>query len=139
MLEFVAFTLEVGLVPQSAAELFREWGRGQVMARSPDPGEFPPNAVRLIARKAHGGGGGRHGVGWEDSGAVAEAFKQAVVRPAGVQVCRTRPRPRRDRGIRGVPWRDQRIPQVKPRRPGAASVGAPPPFPPNTPKSDCGR
>ena len=53
ILEFVASGVGVGLVPASAVELFRG-SRGRLTTRPLDPAEFPPDAVRLIARKAHG-------------------------------------------------------------------------------------
>ena len=54
ILEFVESGLGVGLVPQSAVEMFRERSRCKLTTRPLDPAEFPPDAVRLIARKAHG-------------------------------------------------------------------------------------
>ncbi len=54
ILEFVESGLGVGLVPQSAVEMFRERSRCKLTTRPLDPTEFPPDAVRLIARKAHG-------------------------------------------------------------------------------------
>lgn len=54
ILGFVESGLGVGLVPQSAVEVFRERSRSKVTACPLDAAEFPPDAVRLIARKAHG-------------------------------------------------------------------------------------
>src|SRR5262249_38649526 len=54
ILGFVESGLGVGLVPQSAVEMFRERSRCKLTTRPLDPAEFPPDAVRLIARKAHG-------------------------------------------------------------------------------------
>lgn len=54
ILEFAESGLGIGLVPQSAVELFRQRSRCRLTIRPLDPGEFPPDAVRLIARKAHG-------------------------------------------------------------------------------------
>ncbi len=54
ILEFVESGLGVGFVPQSAVELFRGRTRCKLTMRPLDPAEFPPDAVRLIARKAHG-------------------------------------------------------------------------------------
>lgn len=54
ILEFTASGLGVGLVPHSAVELCRERGCNRLTTRPLDPSEFPPDAVRLVARKAHG-------------------------------------------------------------------------------------
>jgi LysR family positive regulator for ilvC len=54
ILEFVEAGLGVGLVPRSAVELFQERSRRKLAVRPLDRAEFPPDAVRLIARKAHG-------------------------------------------------------------------------------------
>jgi DNA-binding transcriptional LysR family regulator len=54
ILDFVEEGLGVGLVPRSAVELFKERRRCKLTVRALDPAEFPPDAVRLIARKAHG-------------------------------------------------------------------------------------
>jgi DNA-binding transcriptional LysR family regulator len=54
ILEFVEAGQGVGLVPQSAIAVFKERRRSQLTVRPLDPTEFPPDAVRLIARKAHG-------------------------------------------------------------------------------------
>jgi DNA-binding transcriptional LysR family regulator len=54
ILEFVESGLGVGLVPQSAVELFQERSRRKLSVRPLDQADFPPDAVRLIARKAHG-------------------------------------------------------------------------------------
>jgi DNA-binding transcriptional LysR family regulator len=54
ILEFVESGLGVGLVPQSALETFHRRRHSKLTTRPLDPAEFPPDAVRLIARKAHG-------------------------------------------------------------------------------------
>ena len=54
ILEFVESGLGVGFVPQSSVEMFRERRRCKLTTRPLNPTEFPPDAVRLIARKAHG-------------------------------------------------------------------------------------
>jgi DNA-binding transcriptional LysR family regulator len=54
ILQFIEAGLGVGLVPHSAVEVFRRQSRCKLTVRSLDPAEFPPDAVRLIARKAHG-------------------------------------------------------------------------------------
>jgi len=54
ILEFVEAGLGVGLVPRSAVEVFQERSRRKLSMRLLDPGQFPPDAVRLVARKAHG-------------------------------------------------------------------------------------
>jgi DNA-binding transcriptional LysR family regulator len=54
ILVFVASGLGVGLVPQSAVEVFQERSHRKLSVRPLDPAEFPPDAMRLIARKAHG-------------------------------------------------------------------------------------
>jgi LysR family positive regulator for ilvC len=54
ILEFVESGLGVGLVPESAVQMFQERRRSKLTTRPLNPAEFPPDAVRLIARKAHG-------------------------------------------------------------------------------------
>jgi LysR family positive regulator for ilvC len=54
ILEFVASGIGIGLVPYSSVELCRQRGASRLTTRPLDPAEFPPDAVRLIARKAHG-------------------------------------------------------------------------------------
>jgi LysR family positive regulator for ilvC len=54
ILEFVASGLGVGLVPESAVELFCQRSRSKLTTRPLDSADFPADAVRLIARKAHG-------------------------------------------------------------------------------------
>jgi DNA-binding transcriptional LysR family regulator len=54
ILEFVASGLGVGLVPHRAVMVFQERSHRKLSVRPLDPAEFPPDAVRLIARKAHG-------------------------------------------------------------------------------------
>ena len=54
ILEFVESGFGVGLVPRSAVALFQERSRRKLTMRPLDAAEFPPDAVRLIARKAHG-------------------------------------------------------------------------------------
>jgi DNA-binding transcriptional LysR family regulator len=54
ILEFVSAGLGVGLVPASAAAAHQERGKSRLVTRPLDASEFPPDGVRLIARKAHG-------------------------------------------------------------------------------------
>jgi len=54
ILEFVESGLGIGFVPQSAVEVFQQRTHRKLSIRPLDPSEFPPDAVRLIARKAHG-------------------------------------------------------------------------------------
>jgi LysR family positive regulator for ilvC len=54
ILEFAESGIGVGLATQSAFERVRTWATGKLMSRTLDEKEFPPDAVRLIARKAHG-------------------------------------------------------------------------------------
>jgi DNA-binding transcriptional LysR family regulator len=54
ILGFVESGLGVGLVPQRAVELFQERTRCKLTTRSLDPAQFPPDALRLVTRKAHG-------------------------------------------------------------------------------------
>jgi DNA-binding transcriptional LysR family regulator len=54
ILDFVEAGHGVGLVPRSAIEVFKDRRRCKLTVRSLDPAELPPDAVRLIARKAHG-------------------------------------------------------------------------------------
>jgi DNA-binding transcriptional LysR family regulator len=54
ILGFVESGVGVGLVPHSAVEVFRGRSRCALTTRPLDPAEFPPDAVRLVARKAHG-------------------------------------------------------------------------------------
>jgi DNA-binding transcriptional LysR family regulator len=54
ILEFVSSGIGIGLVPHSAVEVFRRRGPNRLTTRPLDPSEFPPDAVRLVARKAHG-------------------------------------------------------------------------------------
>jgi DNA-binding transcriptional LysR family regulator len=54
ILGFVESGLGAGLVPQSAVESFQERSPRKLTLRPLDPSEFPPDAVRIIARKSHG-------------------------------------------------------------------------------------
>ncbi len=54
VLGFVESGLGVGLVPRSAVEAFRQRTQRKLSLRPLDVAEFPPDAIRLIARKVHG-------------------------------------------------------------------------------------
>jgi DNA-binding transcriptional LysR family regulator len=54
ILEFVEAGLGIGLVPQSAVDVFQQRTHRKLSTRRLNPADFPPDAVRLIARKAHG-------------------------------------------------------------------------------------
>jgi DNA-binding transcriptional LysR family regulator len=54
ILEFVASGIGIGLVPYSAVALSHGRGPNCLTTRPLDPVEFPPDAVRLVTRKAHG-------------------------------------------------------------------------------------
>jgi LysR family positive regulator for ilvC len=81
ILDFVESGQGVGLVPRSAVESFKERRRGKLTLRPLDAAEFPPDAVRLIARKAHG----RNEpdlteLGWKLLAALKETVREACAR-----------------------------------------------------------
>lgn len=54
MLDYVAEGVGVGLVPESALSIYASGGRRKLSVRRLTTEDFPPDHVRLIARKAHG-------------------------------------------------------------------------------------
>jgi DNA-binding transcriptional LysR family regulator len=80
ILRFAESGLGVGLVPQSAIEICVGYGRSKTSTRRLNPAEFPPDSVRLIARKAHG----KDEPDLTDLGKQVAAFlKEQVPRPNG--------------------------------------------------------
>jgi LysR family positive regulator for ilvC len=54
ILDFAEAGVGIGLVPVSAVNAFRQHGTRKLTTRILGESEFPPDAVRLIARKVHG-------------------------------------------------------------------------------------
>jgi DNA-binding transcriptional LysR family regulator len=54
ILDFAEAGIGVGLVPETAVEAHRQHGTRDLTTRKLGENEFPPDAVRMIARKAHG-------------------------------------------------------------------------------------
>jgi DNA-binding transcriptional LysR family regulator len=54
ILDFAEAGVGVGLVPESAVDEYRMHGAPRLTTRQLGESEFPPDAVRMIARKAHG-------------------------------------------------------------------------------------
>jgi DNA-binding transcriptional LysR family regulator len=54
ILDFAEAGIGVGLVTDGAIESYKQHRQTKFTTRTLDPNEFPPDAIRLIARKAHG-------------------------------------------------------------------------------------
>jgi LysR family positive regulator for ilvC len=54
ILDFAEDGIGVGLVPETAVEAYRRHGAREITTRQLGENEFPPDALRMIARKAHG-------------------------------------------------------------------------------------